>query len=72
MIENIQLLDVVALLRDVPERGLKRGQVGTIIEQLAPDVYEVEFNNDEGRTYAMAALPADQLIVLHYHPVKVA
>jgi hypothetical protein len=72
MIENVQLLDVVALLKDVPERGLQRGQVGTVIEQLAPGVYEVEFSNDEGRTYAMATLPADQLIVLHYHPIKVA
>lgn len=72
MSQNVQLLDVVALLKDVPERGLQRGQVGTVIEQLASGVYEIEFSNDEGHTYAMAALPADQLIVLHYHPIKVA
>jgi hypothetical protein len=63
--KQIELLDTVALLEDIPERGLKRGEVGTIVELLAPDVYEVEFCDDDGRTYAMFALPVDQLIVLH-------
>jgi hypothetical protein len=35
-------LDVVALLEDVPSRGLVRRQVGTIVEKLAADLYEVE------------------------------
>lgn len=62
---KIKLLDTVALLEDLPERKLKRGEVGTVVEILAPDVYEVEFCDDEGRTYAMFALRAGQLIVLH-------
>lgn len=37
--------DVVALIDDVPEKGLQRGQVGTIVEMLAPDVFEVEFSD---------------------------
>jgi hypothetical protein len=61
----IKLLDTVALLEDVAERGLKRGEVGTVVEILAPDAFEVEFCDDEGQTYAMFALKADQLIVLH-------
>ena len=68
MDSKIQLLDVVALTIDLPEKGLVRGQVGTVVEMLAPDAYEVEFSDDEGRTYALAALRGDQLIVLHYHP----
>jgi len=44
--------DVVALVEDVPSRGLLRGQVGTIAETLAPGVFEVEFSDNEGRTYA--------------------
>jgi len=63
-------LDVVALTEDLPDRGLLRGQVGTVVEQLAPEVFEVEFSDDEGRTYATAALRAEQFIVLHYHPAK--
>jgi Domain of unknown function (DUF4926) len=42
------------------------------IEVLAPGVFEVEFSDDEGRTYATAALRADQLMVLHYEPVDTA
>ena len=72
MSEGIQLLDVVALTTDLPQRSLRRGQVGTIVETLAPDVYEVEFSDNEGRTYASLALRADQLIVLRYEPAVAA
>ena len=72
MASSIQLLDVVALTEDLPERGLTRGQVGTVVESLAPNVYEVEFCDNDGRTYAMLPLRADQLMVLHYRPLQVA
>jgi hypothetical protein len=42
MSAGIKLLDVVALTEDLPERKLQRGQVGTVVEPLAPDVFEVE------------------------------
>jgi len=67
---SIDLLDVVALLEDLPDRGLVRGQVGTVVEELAPAVFEVEFSDDDGRTYAMLPLRADQLMVLHHRPVQ--
>ena len=67
--DYIHLFDVVALTEDLPQRNLFRGQVGTVVESLAPNVFEVEFNDDEGQTYAILALRADQLIVLHYQPV---
>ncbi len=63
--KEINLLDTVALLEDLPQRNLNRGEVGTIVELLAPDVYEVEFCDDEGQTYAELALRNEQLIVLH-------
>ena len=69
---NLELLSVVALLEDVPSHRLQRGQVGTIVERLKPDVYEVEFSDDEGRTYASLALRLDQLIVLHHKLNKAA
>jgi len=34
--DSFKLLDVVALREDLLERGLVRGQVGTILELLAP------------------------------------
>lgn len=67
---SIELLDVVALLEDLPDRGLARGQVGTVVEKLAPAVFEVEFSDDEGRTYSVLSLPSDKLMVLHHRPVQ--
>jgi hypothetical protein len=68
MASHIDLLDVVALTRDVPERGLVRGQVGTVVEELAPGVFEVEFSDDQGRAYATLAASAADLMVLRYAP----
>ena len=65
---EFEMLSVVALTEELPEKGLLRGQVGTIVEHLAPGVYEVEFSDDDGRTYASLALPADQLMRLHHQP----
>ncbi len=66
--DPVQLLDVIALTADLQESGLRRGQVGTVVEVLEPGIYEVEFSDDEGRTYAQVPLRADQLLVLHYNP----
>ncbi len=72
MQQTIQLLDVVALTEDLPERDLRKGQVGTIVEELAPNVFEVEFSDNQGHAYAMLALRSDQLLVLHYEPALAA
>ncbi len=69
---DIEMLSVVALLDDLPDEGLVRGQVGTVVESWAPGVYEVEFCDDEGKTYAMVALKAEQLMRLHHQPVHQA
>jgi hypothetical protein len=68
----IQLLDVVALTEDLPDRGLWRGQVGTVVEFLASDAVEVEFTDEEGRAYASLGLRLHQIMVLHYRPRQVA
>lgn len=70
MKDGVDILDVVALTEDLPERGLQRGQVGTVVEVLEPGVLEVEFADDEGRAHAFVALKADQLLMLHYEPVE--
>ena len=64
--ETIKLLDVVALTDDFPEQNLRRGEVGTVVEFLAPGVFEVEFSDDSGEAYAFASLHAKQLIPLYY------
>ena len=70
MDSTVNLLDVVALVGDLPESGLPRGQVGTVVEALAPDAFLVEFSDDQGRTYAILPLKVDQLIVLHFEPAE--
>ena len=72
MTTPIELLDVVALAHDRPGDGLVRGQVGTIVELLSAGVFEVEFSDDEGKTYAMLPLSGEELIVLHTAPVHTA
>ncbi len=65
---DIPLLASVALVSDVPEKGLTRGQMGTVVEFLRKDGEEallVEFSDEDGRTYAMADLKPDQLLLLH-------
>jgi hypothetical protein len=66
---ELELFSVVALLRDIPDQGLVRGQVGTIVEELAPQVYLVDFCDDEGHSYAIATLRSDDLIRLHHRPL---
>lgn len=68
MAASIRLLDVVALTEDAQAKRLLRGRVGTVVEVLAPEVYEVEFCDDEERTYTSTPLSASQLLVLHYRP----
>ncbi|HUB79696.1 MAG TPA: DUF4926 domain-containing protein [Bryobacteraceae bacterium] len=69
---DLELLSVVALMRDLPEAGLARGQVGTVVEVLGPEVFEVEFSDDTGRTYAALALKAHDLLRLHHEPLHEA
>ena len=72
MTGEIRVLHIVALIEDLPERNLRRGQVGTVVESLAPGVFEVEFSDNEGRAYASMALRAEQLMVLHHEPAKLS
>ena len=65
---ELELLSVVALLKDTADQSVRRGQVGTIVERLASGVYEVEFSDDEGRTYASLPLRADRLLQLYHEP----
>lgn len=66
----MKLLDVVALLEDLPEIGLYRGQVGTIVEEYEPEVFEVEFSDTTGRAYAIETLKANQLMMLYHQPIN--
>lgn len=64
-----KLLDVVAVLDDLPEASLPRGQVGTVVELLDDVTALVEFSDDDGRAYAVLPVPIARLLPLHYEPV---
>ena len=65
----VQLFNTVALTEDLMNRGLSKGQVGTVVELLSEGVFEVEFSDNEGRTYGLLPLRAEQLMVLHHEPL---
>ena len=69
--ERVSGITGAVQLTDIPEHGLVRGQVGTVVELLS-GAYEVEFSDDEGRTYAQLALEPQQLLVLHHRPQRAA
>ena len=51
-------LDVVVLERDRAAHGLKRGDLGAVVELYEPDGVEVEFVTASGRTEALVTLTA--------------
>ena len=70
-VENIKLLDVVALTHDVPEHNLKRGEVGTVVEILSNgDAFEVEFSDLDGQMYESLSFRPSELMVLHHEPIQ--
>jgi Domain of unknown function (DUF4926) len=53
-------LDVVVLNTDLPAQGLKRGDLGAVVDIYAPDAIEVEFVMASGHTQALVTLkPSD-------------
>jgi len=54
--------DTVILAGDVPEHGLAKGDVGTVVMVHSEDSgYEVEFVTLEGETIAVVTLPSSKV-----------
>jgi len=49
-------LDTVVLRRDMPEHGLRAGDLGAVVEVYGQDGLEVEFVQASGRTKALVTL----------------
>lgn len=56
-----KLLDTVVLKRDVPEAGLRTGDLGAIVEVHDADHFEVEFVAASGRTQALVTLGSEDI-----------
>lgn len=66
----MELLDVVVLTQDIENKKLKKGSLGTIIEQLSEDVFMVEFVDTKGVTYATSILSSVKLMKVYYEPIE--
>jgi hypothetical protein len=69
---KIKVLDVVALTENLQSEGLRRGEVGTVVEKWDDDVFEIEFSDDTGKAYAFAAVPAEKLMKLYFRKDEAA
>ena len=49
-------LDTVVLVRDLPEHGLRQGDLGAVVQIYEPDAVEVEFVTAAGKTEALVIL----------------
>ena len=58
---KFKTLDTVVLERDLPEPGLRRGDLGAVVEAYRPDGVEVEFVAASGRTQALVTLRASDV-----------
>jgi hypothetical protein len=50
-------LDTVVLIRDIPEAGLRSGDLGAVVQVYGDEALEVEFVTAAGRTQALLTLP---------------
>jgi hypothetical protein len=55
------VLDTVVLTRDVAEAGLRRGDLGAIVEVHSSNAFDVEFVAASGRTQALVTLTANDI-----------
>lgn len=51
-----ELLETVILERDLPDHGLRKGGLGTVVELYPPRNLEVEFVTGSGKTTALLTL----------------
>ncbi len=56
-----ELLDTVVLSRDLPEHGLRAGDLGAVVEVYGEAALEVEFVRASGQTTALVTLTASDL-----------
>lgn len=56
MTEPFRELDPVILMRDMPEAGLRAGDLGTVVQLYPSGALEVEFVTASGHTQALLTL----------------
>jgi hypothetical protein len=71
-------LDTVVLIRDIPEAGLRSGDLGAVVQVYGAEALEVECVTASGRTQALLTVPTtdvrpvrdDDLLAVRTSPVR--
>ena len=67
---ELELLSEVAVLKNIPEKGLVRARLELSLNCLPLPWPRSSSVDDQGRTYAMTALQSEELIRLHHRPYE--
>jgi hypothetical protein len=62
---TFRLLETVVLERDLLEHGLRKGDLGAVVEVYEPDALEVEFVTASGKTQALVTLAVADVRAVH-------
>ena len=65
-------LECVVLTRDIPERGLRAGDIGTVVQVYCGDEVEVEFIRASGETQALITLTVGDVRKIGYRDMLAA
>ena len=65
---KMKLLDTVVLQRNMPDYGIKSGDIGAVVETYEPDGIEVEFINGAGKTQALLTLKVEDVRPIEVDP----
>lgn len=60
-----KVLDTVVLDRDLPEHGLRNGDLGAVVQVYEPDGLEIEFVTASGKTQALVTLNVKDVRPVH-------
>jgi hypothetical protein len=66
MKNNIEILDIVTVLQDIPVEKLNKGNIGTVVEILDEEMFLVEFCDKNGKTLKMLELSNNQIMKINF------
>lgn len=58
---TFHMLDTVMLLKDLPQSGLQRGDLGAVVDVIGAEAVEVEFVRVSGEIRAIVTLRTDEV-----------
>ncbi len=63
---NLHPMDEVALQKDLPESDLHYGDIGVIIRSFQGGTYDVEFENNQGKSVIVTKVLLEDLLLVRH------